>query len=250
MCAVHRRAVIAEIRERLASGQPCRVISTQLLEAGVDLDFPTGYRAMAGLESIIQAAGRVNREGRRSHANLIIFEPDSEYAKQVPTYIKQTAAVTDLILKKFEDPVCLEAIQDYFDQLYGISAKNAFDQSDILACFEKSGSMPAFDFAKAAERFKLIDNGTRPVIIPYDDTARTLLQELQTTFTPFQTIRKLQSYTVNIFQPEFQALENAGAILPYADTYAVLNQTYGRYDPHTGLTLASMEGGQAVFLDA
>ena len=78
MCPAHRQATLLEIRARLKNGQPCRVISTQVMEAGIDVDFPVGYRALAGLDSIIQAAGRVNREGRLPRGDLYVFEPDSE----------------------------------------------------------------------------------------------------------------------------------------------------------------------------
>ena len=85
MCPAHRKATLAEIRERLNEGLPCRVVSTQIMEAGIDVDFPVGFRAMAGLDSIIQAAGRVNRENRRPGiCDLTVFEPDSEFVDARP----------------------------------------------------------------------------------------------------------------------------------------------------------------------
>mgnify|MGYP000973850681 CR=1 FL=1 len=249
MCAAHRRKVIWEIRQRLANNQPCRVISTQLLEAGVDLDFPVGYRALAGLESIIQSAGRVNRESKQISSKLFVFEPDSEHARHMPKYIQQTSEVARVILSQYAqgDPVCVEAIRAYYDLLYDLNDPSAFDSRNILPCFEKGGSAATFDFATAAERFKLIENDTVPVIVPYDQEAiLTLLDELQTTNAPLTVVRRLQQHTVNIYQPEFESLQNSGAITLYAEMYAVLNE-YSNYDEHTGLVLPERRGGYAVF---
>jgi CRISPR-associated endonuclease/helicase Cas3 len=253
MCAAHRRKVIAEIRQRLAEERPCRVVSTQLLEAGVDLDFPVGYRALAGLESIIQSAGRVNRENKQPTGDLFVFEPDSEHARHVPKYIQQTAAAAQVVLNEYAngDPVCTEAIRAYYNLLYRLSDPNAFDSRAILACFEKGDTPPTFNFATAAERFKLIENDTVPVIVPYDpQTVRRLVEELQTSDRPLQVIRRLQPFTVNIYQPEYEALVASGAIELYAETYAVLGEARGGYDEQTGLILADRRGGYGIFLDS
>ena len=250
MCAVHRREVIVEIRQRLVRGLPCRVISTQLLEAGVDLDFPVGYRALAGLESIIQSAGRVNREGKLPGGDLVVFEPDFEHARRMPKYIQQTAEAARVILRRYADgdPVCMEAIREYYSLLYGLSDPNAFDSRGILACFEKGDNPPVFDFATAAEKFKIIEDDTVPVIAPYDVNARELLAKLQTTNTPLNILRNLQPYTVNIYRPEYDALVNSGAIDLYADAYAVLNER-GSYDKQTGLALIDPHGGYGIFIE-
>lgn len=252
MCAAHRRNVIAEIRRRLANGLPCRVISTQLLEAGVDLDFPVGYRALAGLESIIQAAGRVNRENKRAAGDLFVFEPDSEHARFLPKHIQQTAEVARVILARYAnggDPVSIEAVRDYFDLLYDMGDPKAFDSRDVIGCFMKGSQLPVFDFATAAERFRLIDDDTQPVIVPYDDTARALIEELPAAAAPLAAARKLQPYTVNIYQAEFNALKEIGAVNTDVEPFAVLS-AYGEYDEHTGLVLAGRQGGRGIFVDA
>lgn len=252
MCAAHRRKVINEIRRRLAEGLPCRVISTQLLEAGVDLDFPIGYRALAGLESIIQAAGRVNRENRRAAGQLFVFEPQSDHALYPPKYIQQASEVARVILSRFAnggDPVSIEAVRSYFDLLYDLSNPKSFDSRDVMGCFDKGDNPPTFDFATASERFRLIENDTAPVIVAYDDTAQKLIDELESTTTPRSLARKLQPYTVNIFQPEFDALEASGAVSLYAENFAVLSP-YGQYDERTGLVLADRQGGQAIIVNA
>ena len=99
MCPAHRRRVLAEIRARLEQGQICRVISTSVLEAGVDVDFPVGYRALTGLDSINQAAGRVNRNMCRDTGEMFVFEPESELIKRVPGFVAQGVAVTRGVLR-------------------------------------------------------------------------------------------------------------------------------------------------------
>ena len=157
MCPVHRQATITEIRKRLKLGQACRVISTQIMEAGIDVDFPVGYRAIAGLDSIIQAAGRVNREGKQESGDLFVFEPESPYVKRTPAYIQQGADVAQNILRKYvQDPVCTEAIREYFETLYDLQNEKAFDVKGILGCFEKgiTGEMN-FDFKTAADKIQV-----------------------------------------------------------------------------------------------
>jgi CRISPR-associated endonuclease/helicase Cas3 len=248
MYPAHRREVIAMIREHLKKGECCRVISTQIMEAGIDVDFPVGYRAMAGLDSIIQAAGRVNREGKQDMGVLHVFEPDSQFVKRTPAYIQQGSEVARDILRRFDDPVSMEAIQAYFGLLYDLQSENAFDAKGILNCFEMEGTELLFDFKTAAERFRLIENNTLPVVIPYNDEAKEILEKVKWSEYPTSYARKLQIYTVNIYQNEFQRLEGKGAIDTYAKTYAVLNDL-SLYNPETGLEIPESSGGEAIFSD-
>jgi len=249
MCPVHRKETIATIRVRLKDGQPCRVVSTQIMEAGIDVDFPVGYRAISGLDSIIQAAGRVNREGKATSGDVVVFEPDSPFVKRTPAYIRQGAEVAKSILRRFgDDPVSIAAIEAYFNELYGIQDKRAFDAKGILACFEKGTRDLNFDFKTAAEKFKLIENKTVSVIIPYDDNAWTILKDLRISQYPASFARKLQVYTVNIYEQEFQALQNQALVVMYADTYAVLNDMK-YYHAETGLKIPESGGGEAIFID-
>jgi CRISPR-associated endonuclease/helicase Cas3 len=252
MCPAHRKATIAAIRQRLKQGQPCRVISTQIMEAGIDVDFPVGYRALSGLDSIIQAAGRVNREGKQpSGGALYVFEPVSEFIKHTPAYIQQGADVARSILRLYAaDPICIEAIQDYYKQIYDLQGKNAFDAKGTLDCFEKGlRDEVNFDFKTAAEKFKLIEDDTAPVIIQYDKTVQSILERARSSDFPWSFSRELQLYTVNIYKPEFEALQNQGKIDVYAETYAVLNDTESYYNPETGLIIPESSGGNPIFFD-
>lgn len=248
MCPAHRKETLVTIRERLANGATCRVVSTQVMEAGIDVDFPVGYRALAGLDSIIQAAGRVNREGKRERGELHVFEPETPFIKKTPTFVKQGTAVSESVLREHNaDPVSIAAINAYFKMLYTLQAANSFDTKGILACFEK-GSDVNFDFKTAAEKFRLIDTNTVPVIIPYNEEARRLIGELKYTLYPATTLRKLQLYTVNIYEREFENLQSKGVIETYHEKYEVLNNL-NFYDEQTGLILPADDGGEALFFD-
>lgn len=252
MCPTHRKTILAEIRKRLEQDQLCRVISTQVMEAGIDVDFPAGYRALAGLDSIIQAAGRVNREGKQPSANMFIFQPQTAFIKRTPAFIEQTAAVAHSILREFaEDPTTIPAIDAYYRQLYTLQDKRAFDVRQILNYFDKGTGRFDFDFKTAAANFKLIDDNTVAVLIPYNSEARKLLETLKYTPYPSSTLRKLQPFTVNVYEREFLALQSQGAIQTIHESYHTLDDRWMQthYHLQTGLLLPESIDGEAVFFD-
>jgi len=249
MCPAHRKQKLAEIRKRLDSGKPCRVVSTSLMEAGIDVDFPLGYRALAGLDSINQASGRVNRNMKRALGEMFVFEPESEFIKKTPRYIAQGVEVTRGVLRDHSDaPISIPAIEAYFERLYALKEPRDFDYQDILGEFRlASNSQPIFNFAKVAENFHVIEDVTQTVIIPIDEEAMKLIEELKFTQFPSSTLRKLQPYTVSIYQGEFEALSNKGVIETIADAYAVLSDVENYYSPHTGLLVPASGGGDGLF---
>ncbi|MFZ3151103.1 MAG: CRISPR-associated helicase Cas3' [Anaerolineaceae bacterium] len=251
MCAAHRKAVIDEIRKSLAADKVCRVVSTQIMEAGIDVDFPVGYRAFSGLDSIIQAAGRVNRENKHGIGDLFVFEPDSKFVGRTPAYIAQGAEIARGVLRTYQekDPVSLEAIQDYYESLYGLLDKNAFDRREIMDCFEKPGANDAvFDFATAGSRFKIIEDATIPVVISFNETANELVSQLGKGGKNGQLKRRLQPFTVNIYQNEFTELLKQGVITTYDEVFHVLNNMK-LYDCQTGLVIGQTIPAEAIFFD-
>jgi CRISPR-associated endonuclease/helicase Cas3 len=247
MCPAHRKETLLEVRERLKNGETCRVVSTQVMEAGIDVDFPVGYRALAGLDSVIQAAGRVNREGKNPNGGeMFVFEPNTEFIKRTPIFIKQTGEVARSILREqANDPTSMQAIQSYFNLLFNLQDKQAFDAKEVLPCLK---GPDGFDFHTAAEKFKLIDNNTVAVIIPRGDEAQDLVKRLPFVQHPTGTLRKLQNYTINIYENEFNSLNALGIIEMAADTYPVLKDM-SYYDDQTGILLPASDGGAAIFFD-
>ena len=171
LCAEHRRAVMKRIRTRLFSGMPCRLISTQCIEAGVDIDFPRVYRALAPLEAIAQAAGRCNREGRMnaqgSLGEVIVFEPeeDGDWRRRYPTHAYyQATEVTRTLLTlqgdlDINDPA---VFQTYYRNLYDLN--NPASQSTDL-----DQALTAADFVEVARLYRLIDTDAVQVLVPWAD---------------------------------------------------------------------------------
>lgn len=203
MCPEHRSLILAEISQRVRDGQPTRVISTQLIEAGVDLDFPVVYRALAGLDSIAQAAGRCNRNGKLSATGLTyVFRPEDQRAE---TYFRETAQVAHQLIDLHPDLLSEEAIRHYFD-LYYYQQKKRWDAKGILEgeSFHLDGGDKAFpflfQFKTVSEKFRLIEDWQVPVIVPYDEKSRALIAELRNPSIPLHRnlLRGLQRYTVQI----------------------------------------------------
>ena len=248
MCPAHRRQKLAEIRQRLESGQVCRVISTTVMEAGIDVDFPVGYRALTGLDSINQAAGRVNREMKRGVSEMFIFEPQSEFIKKTPRYISQAVEVARAVLRDHADmPISIPAIEAYFGRLYSLQDPQAFDVKGIMKCFEDGEGK--FKFETAAQKFQVIEDPTETVIIPFNEEAKNLIEKLKDTPYPSSTLRKLQPYTVSIYQREFEALSSKGVILTIAEEYAILNPEHFNeyYSPDRGILVPESGGGEGLF---
>ncbi|MFD1810054.1 hypothetical protein ACFSHQ_24380 [Gemmobacter lanyuensis] len=192
----HRRRILAMVKERLKAGLPCRLIATSLVEAGVDVDFPIGWRAEAGLDSVVQAAGRINREGKRAwqDSTLTVFTaPDNP----APTEVAQLAKAMRSTAGKFDDVLSPNAIQDWFEEVYWkaqparLGAKMA--ESFVL------GRSTDFPFRTVAEAYRMIDSPMVPVIIPQDDKAAESVRQLRFEHIPSGKLaRDLQLYTVQI----------------------------------------------------
>jgi len=176
MCPRHRSAVLRTIRRQLEAHKPCRVVSTQLIEAGVDIDFPVVYRAMAGLDSIAQAAGRCNREGGRPMGTTYVFEAERP---PPPGYLQHTADTTRELVGLYDDLLSLEAVEHYFSQHFW-KRKNDWDRRHVMDCFRLSQvGEPMCDFREAAATFKLIDDDMIGVIIPWGHRGKALVKDLK-----------------------------------------------------------------------
>ena len=229
MCPVHVSSTIQMVKEALktSSDQPIRVIATQLIEAGVDIDFPVVFRQEAGLDSILQAAGRCNREGKQPLCTTYVFSLGKEHP--LPTgFITQTNNAR-LNMGQQQDWFAPEAMICYFKQLH--SRIDNFDKKQIQELLYK----PECEFEKAAEVFRLIDDQTTSVIINWDESIK-LYEQLISQGPSYTLMKRLAQYSVNIRERDFNKLKDSGAIEEHVENiYAITNP--GFYKSDTGLTI-------------
>ncbi len=157
----------------MKKNEKCIVISTSLVEAGVDLDFCTVYRQMAGVDSIIQAAGRCNREGKRPVDDSMTYIFQLDEREYIPGR-RQKMEVTESLLEDGRKPEELETIKDYFELLYHLRGES-LDKKNILKAFRGMN----FSFAEVSKEFKLIEQDTKTIFIPKEERAIDLLNELK-----------------------------------------------------------------------
>ena len=238
MAPVHRRAVLAEVRERLdpKNRRPCRVVSTSLIEAGVDVDFPAVYREMAGLDSILQAAGRCNREGRHAPKESIvtIFEGLSK----TPRLLEVNIGAAEETLRGDADPAAPETVERYF-RAYRSLAGDKLDKAGVISAFEKGISGCMLPFRTVAEKFHLIDDAAKTVYVPLDD-GEELVRCLRDGKRSRALFRKLGQYGVSVYERQYKALAARGALEPVDEDSAILLDT-SLYDRFIGLELCENE---------
>jgi CRISPR/Cas system-associated endonuclease/helicase Cas3 len=205
MCAEHRRGVLKKVRARLKAGEICRLISTQCVEAGVDLDFPLVYRALAPLEAIAQAAGRCNREGKLNEqgqlGRVMVFEPNAEeeLRRCYPTHAYyQAAEVTRTMLAlhgdlNINDPALF---RDYYRRLYDLN--NPASQNKAL-----NKAITELDFPEIARHYRLIDQNTIQVLVPWAERWKEfdiLRNEAERVGISAKWMRRAQGFAVSIYQ--------------------------------------------------
>ncbi|MEI6985543.1 MAG: CRISPR-associated helicase Cas3' [Rhodospirillaceae bacterium] len=243
MCPLHRTAVLSEVRRRLDAGAPCRLIATTVIEAGVDVDFPEVWRAAAGIDSLIQAAGRCNRNGKlEGKGRFVIFDTPRESALSDIKLRRQLAAP---LLEKFPDPLALDAVRAWFRVLYGVKSGD-LDRKNIIGRIEENASQLDWPFRSIAEDFRLIDQATETVIVPWDQATRDLIDAVGKPGPPvtLETRRKLQQVSVSVYPNQFSALKAAGVLSqigPEGEFNLLLDEKY--YSAGVGLTLGT--GGRS-----
>ena len=244
MCAHHRREILNTVKRHLKDGAPVRLVATSLIEAGVDVDFPVVWRAEAGLESIIQAAGRCNREGKASIGDVFVFKPAEGEGRKPPGDIPQLAGAAREVMRLHEDPASLDAIRAYFQLVYWTKDKQ-LDAEDILAKIHERSDTLDFPFETIARKFRLIETEMVPIIIPYpvendNGVVRCLLEKLERAEYTGRIARRLQPYTVQVPRDVRNKLCSAGAVRVvrkecFAEQFAVL-ENFELYSSEVGLT--------------
>jgi len=254
LCPAHRRDVLLQVRERLRSGAPCRLVATQCVEAGVDLDFPVVYRALGPLEAVAQAAGRCNREGRSEKGRLVVFEmgasdyPDTTY--------RQAAMVAKALLQErhwcldLDDP---QTYQDYYRRLFDLTRPEA--RSPELAEGIGSGN-----FVQVAQQYRLIKQDAINVLVPYQGAwgdYQKLLREEAEDGIRTDWMRRAQLLAVVCYRPGQQ--HPAWGVLKPAhlsfkrmesDEWFLINEALPgwSYEAETGLNLPEKQGAWPVMI--
>ncbi len=212
MCAKHRSEVLARIRAELTAGRACRVVSTSLIEAGVDVDFPCVMRAEAGLDSIAQAAGRCNREGKRKAEDSEVFVFQAEEVWKAPPELGAlTAAMREVVRHHSHDLLSLSALERYFSQVYWQKGSE-LDREKLLEKHSAGAHSLDFSFQTIARKFCMIESHLLPVIIPFDNQAQNLLERLQYAEHSGYIARALQPYVVQIPERALQELQHHGRV--------------------------------------
>lgn len=230
LCPAHRRQVLSEIRQRLSAGEPCRLIATQVVEAGVDLDFPVVMRAVGPLDRIVQAAGRCNREGRLAQGKVIVFEPQNGRAPSGPyrTGMDEARITLRQPSADLHNP---QTYTDYFKRLY---------QGVSLDRFDIQSARRSFLFCTVGCQYRLIREETLPVVVRTYEPAKvdSLLRKglaivRQNLPLPKQWHLNLRAYTVALYPREVESLKAQGLIREDPELGLLLYE--GAYDPLKGI---------------
>jgi CRISPR-associated endonuclease/helicase Cas3 len=248
MCAQHRSDVIAEIKCKLEKRESVRVISTQLVEAGVDIDFPVVYRAMAGLDSIAQAAGRCNREGKLNAngelGKVVVFRAP----RKAPAGMLRKACETaeGMFSRGLKNPIDRSVFTPYFEELYWKA--NSLDTKGIMNLLKPELPEWGIQFRTAAESFRIInDANQRSILVPYGEGKKWIELLKHSEISTRVLLRKLQRYTINIYGNQFSLLQSRGSLEEIILGIFALNNTV-EYDNEIGLLIEEMPNDPEDFM--
>lgn len=259
MHADHRKHVLAEIKRRMSDGsnEPCHVVATSLVEAGVNLDFPVVYRAFAGIDSIVQAAGRCNREGKLDRGTVYVFQPERDY--RIPRGINQKRAIAQLISQDLAKDAsnsvplgALSAIDQYFRHLYKLRDKE-LDAKGVLEMLstrkiigEGPSTLYSIPFADASRDFSIIEDTSATVIVASDANEEDV-RALRSGEASRATMRRLSRCAVGVYEFDLRILLESGAASPVNGNVYVLDDA-SAYSEEIGLDVDALEEGKGVFL--
>lgn len=234
----HRRKVLEQIRENLKKGERCIVVSTSLVEAGVDLDFPTVFREMAGLDSILQAAGRCNREGKRSVEESVVYVFNLEV--KCPAIFSLPIAASEVTMEHYDDIASKEAIRCYFNELLALKGQKELDKKRIIELIHRGD----FPFQQIANAFSLIEENTRCVYIQTEEN-KTEIEAVRHGLATKKEYRHLQQFSINLYEYLYCDLLKQGCLEELPNGAAILIDS-SLYSEEIGLTIQK-ETGIAIF---
>jgi CRISPR-associated endonuclease/helicase Cas3 len=240
MCAQHRTEVINKIKDRLkecikGKARPLRVMSTQLIEAGVDVDFPVVYRSIAGIDSIAQSAGRCNREGLLNQqgklGKVVIFQPEQA---SPAGFLRQGEDVTQEMIASgiVNDPLAPEVFEQFFTLMNSKGDRDKYKICDDLKAISSNDAPLAIQFRTAAKKFRLIDNIGTPIIVPFIPVGKdkspidAWITILESDPSKKWVYKKLQRYTVTIPEQLYKEFIKIGCLDTRAGLFVLLDPYY------------------------
>jgi CRISPR-associated endonuclease/helicase Cas3 len=232
----------------LKKGESVRVISTQLVEAGVDMDFPVVYRALAGLDSIAQAAGRCNREGKLNAkgelGKVVVFKAPRKAPLGILRKASETAEA--MLSHDMENPIDRTVFPRFFSELYWKA--NSLDTKGILKLLTPDFPDIGIQFREAAEAFKIIDDANQhSIMIPYGEGKKWIGLLKKNEIPTSIILRKLQRYTINIYEDQFFCLKNGGSLVEIILGVFALNNTV-EYSNEIGLLIDELPNDPEDFI--
>jgi CRISPR-associated endonuclease/helicase Cas3 len=249
MCAGHREEKLGRkneptpgtIYDALKKGDPCVVVSTQVVEAGVDLDFPVVFRAVAPLDAIIQAAGRCDREGRLTRAagrlagRVIVFRPAAEPATPPGYYQTATTKALAVLEEHAADPQCLLDDPEHFARYHQglIALGEGHDRSSKIQAARKK-----LDYPEVADLFRVIDDAGQGVVVQYGDAHKTIEAIQRRQYVSFDDRRALQRFTVNLYPTWVARLQTD--LKPVINREGAPLMYIGNYDNELGIRLGEL----------
>jgi len=233
MTPLHRSEIIAKIKEDIKNGINTTVISTSLIEAGVDLDFKAVFREIAGIDNILQSGGRCNREGKMDMGDVFVFETDGgNYQTKKKSDIIIRANITRNLFEEFENISTDKCIKEYYGRLLNYKEKK-IEENTITAIMGNDLRIDGIPFRTYAESFNFIDNQVIGIVIPCDEN-RGLIKELKD--GKLSVKRNLQRYSASVNKDEFKELFQIGIIETLDCGVCILANT-DYYKSDVGLTL-------------
>jgi len=228
LCPDHRRAELAKVKRRLAEGRPCRLVSTQVVETGVDFDFPMVFRAFGPLDSIVQCGGRCNREGKKETGRVVVFRP-SEGGMPAGAYRRATDVTASMSGNIKDDNLQSPALFDeYFRILYGVSN---LDEKSVCSKRE------AFSFEQTTEAFRLIPCRTVPVVVPYRGQAAVVSKAAAGNHLGREDFRRIQNHSVSLWPHQLDEALSRGLC---REVRPGLYQWLGGYEEKLGIVMEGL----------
>lgn len=283
MCPAHRKKVLRQVQNHLDRKEPVICISTQLIEAGVNIDFGSVIRYMAGLDSIAQAAGRCNRHGKRSQGRVILLNPRNENLDKLPD-IRIAKEKAERVLDEYKkapeqfqndllSPSAMERFYQYyfFDRAHEMDypvTRKQLDREDTLLSllstnhlsveahkrsFKKAPVFPLRQsFMSAAMAFEVIDTASEGIIVPYDENGKRIIAELSATPSlekRANLLKQAQQYSVNLYPHEKSRLQESDALHETQKESGVLYLDERYYSKEFGLSLDSVGDMEPIIFD-